>query len=182
MVRLRAFVIYHGKMSTLEAENVARIFESRPVDTATWLVGLDAIAAIHRVVKDEGLIEIPDEFAANKVIKSLGNGDYDSVLRYFTRPEIYPPGMASYAQKIGARTLRGGFDPSLMAVLTYKTNKSIRSTLDHHIPAFELYAGARDFQSHFVRVASDKVSIESHISRVDLTLAIKNDTAFWIDK
>jgi len=175
-------VIYYGKMSVLEAENVAKIFESRPLDTATWLVGLDAIAAIHRVVRDEGLIEIPDEIAASRVIKSLGNGDYGTVLRYFTRPEIYPPGMSSYAQKLGARSLRGSFDPSLMAVLTYRTDKAVRSTLDHHVPAFELYAGASDFQGHFVRLASDKVSSGSHISRVDLTLAIKNDTAFWIDK
>lgn len=100
----------------------------------------------------------------------------------FTRPEIHPPGMVSYAQQLGARSLRGNLDPSLMAVLTYKTDKTMKARVDHNIPAFEFYENADGFQGHFVRIAHERASSETYPSLLDLTLTIKNQTVFWIDK
>lgn len=165
-----------------EMHRVSRVFESRPLDTATWFIALDSIGAIHRVLKDKKVIELPAELAAQRVVKTLGNGDYRSMERYVTRPDIYPPGMTSYVTRLGARSIKGNLDPALMAVLTYKTDRAVKSNIDHHIAAFELSANAEGFRGYFISKAEDAAASEAYPSLLDLTLAIKNDTSFWIDK
>lgn len=168
------------KMS-LGSEQVTRIFESRPVETATWLVTLDALRAIHVVIKNAKVTEAPDEIAAKRLISSLGNGDYSTVKDYIERSRAYP-GMEKYAQLLGALSIRGRLDPSIVAVLSYKSNRLVKPKIDHNTRTFQLCESARGFNAYFMRLAQAKIDSDSYPSRVDLSLEIKSQTEFWIDK
>ncbi|MEO5498968.1 MAG: hypothetical protein ABIR46_00545 [Candidatus Saccharimonadales bacterium] len=169
-------------MTAFETEKVKTIFEHQPAEVATWLISIDAMHALAIVVRNTRIIDHPDEIAAKRLIKSVGAGDYKTPLQYFSNPEIYPPGMLQLATKLGAYSLRNGLNGGLGAALSYKSNKEIRSNIDTHIAALELYDNASNFPLYFVKQAEERLNPTSYGSIVDTLLTIKNDTQYWIDR
>lgn len=169
-------------MTNLSVEQVSRVFESRPVESAVWLVSLDAFAAIQKVLKEKRRLDTTREFAAARVLSSLENGNNAMVLQYIESPDKYPPGMTSYLKNLGARSIRGNLDPSIVAALTYRADKSVRAHLNKDSPALALERGARDFSDYFVQKVKRHAVTNPCPIREDLTIGIKNDTELWIDK
>jgi hypothetical protein len=177
-------VNYYYGMNSLTSKNIQAVFESRPRETAAWLIAFDSFAAISRVVKDAKPVHYEEEFAARKLVSSIGNGDFRSTFGYFVTPERYPEriGLKRLAIKLGAVSLRGRIDPALMATLSYRTDRSARQRIPDDMTTLKFYESAHTFPAYFEGVAEHKFASDETASLADLVLEIKNDSSLWIDR
>lgn len=169
-------------MDKLGTTETRKIFESRPKESAAWLVSFDCIAALYNATRSYQPIEYPSEIAAKSLISSVGNGDYRTTGRLLTAPETHSVGMRTLVRNLGAISVRGRVDPSVVAAVSYREDKSLQREISGDLTMFDIYQGARSFPEHFVSLARKKFKESNRGSLADTLYSIRSDTLFWIDK
>lgn len=169
-------------MSKIGIYETQRIFESKPKESAAWLVSFDCIAALYKATRSYKVVEHPPEIAAKSLISTVGNGDYRTVARLLTNPETHSIGMRTLVLNLGAISVRGRIDPSVVAAICYREDKTIQREIPEDLSMFDLYQSAQSFPEHFAKSARQRFAHSGRGSLADTLYGIRSDTLFWIDK
>lgn len=169
-------------MSTIGTYETQRIFESKPIESAAWLVSFDCIAALYNATRSYKAGEHPSDIAAKSLISTVGNRDYRTVARLLLKPETHSAGMRTLVRNLGAISVRGRIDPSVVAAICYREDKTIQREIPEDLSIFDLYDSAQTFPEHFAKSARQRFTQSGRSSLADTLYSIRSETLFWIDK